>query len=218
MTFDVSFRPLCFACLVSTWYWALCVWWTSVRHKTHEGQRFCNNCCQGPAGIPGAPGAAGLPGRDGLNVKGDKGDPGTSAHTKKAAFTAIKTSSQTGNIGDVVTFQEVPTNINNHFNPATNLFTCQIAGTYVFSFAFGTHTSGGTNDIVIALVKNGNLVVAAHSRAADNSDFDHNSNLAILNLETGDQVWLQFTYYNGRTIYGNSYKYNTFSGYLLYED
>ena len=189
---------------------------TQTATQAQGSQHFCNNCCQGPAGIPGAPGAAGLPGRDGLNVKGDRGDPGTSAYTKKAAFMAVKTSSQTGNIGDVVTFQEVPTNINNHFNPATNLFTCQFPGTYVFSFAFGVLT-GSTNDIVIALVKNGNLVIAAHSRGVDNSDFGHNSNLAIVNLETGDHVWLQFTYYDGRTIYGNSYKYNTFSGYLLYE-
>ncbi|XP_072025573.1 uncharacterized protein [Amphiura filiformis] len=163
----------------------------------------------GPRGIIGDPGANGQPG-----LVGRKGDKGESGRSRKSAFTAIKTGSQSGNIGDVVTFQETPTNLNSDFSLETNKFTCQVAGTYVFMFAIGVHYS---TDPVIWLAKNGNRVLSGHARTGGNSDYDHTANSAILNLATGDQVWLQFAWANGRTIHSNSHKMTSFSGFLLYE-
>ena len=197
----------------------------------------------GRYGLRGEPGADGLPGQDGLRgetgepgtgIKGDKGDTGLgrqglpgepgmsgskgekgdSGHSRKSAFTAVKTSSQTGNGGDVVSFQETPTNINGHFSLATNKFTCQVPGTYFFTFSMGIHQPG---DLNIMLVKNGHLIVSAHTRTGGfDSDFDQTSSSAVLNLEMGDQVWLKFVR-DGNTIYSTFNRHSTFSGFLLYE-
>ena len=180
----------------------------------------CNACCQGPIGIPGVPGTAGVPGRDGISIKGDKGDPGEPAHERKSAFMAIKISYQTGNIGEVITFDKILTNVNNHFNPSTNLFTCHIPGTYVFMFSVGSYKDVAVH---VHLVKNGHHIVSAHSRSNydDNYDdnYDQNTNGAVLNLQVGDQIWLSFHSINNQQV--ASSKANTcttLSGYLLYEN
>ena len=170
---------------------------------------------QGPPGKVGPRGGSGDRGSEGRQGDtGLKGEKGESGHTRKSAFTAIKTGSQTGNIGDVVTFQETPTNINNHFSLQSNKFTCQVPGTYVFMFSIGVYYS---TDPVIWLVKNGNRVLSVHARTGGSSDYDHTSNSAILDLQVNDNVWLQFAVHGGRNIHSNSDRYSSFSGFLLYE-
>ena len=167
-----------------------------------DGQGTCCNCCRGPRGVAGP--------------KGDPGEPGTPAHTQKSAFSAIKTTSQTGDIGDIVTFQETSININNHFNLATNIFTCFVPGTYIFSFSIAKYTNG---DYFVQLMQNGNPMASAHSRSNYAESFEMGSNTVILNLVIGDQVWLAFYHVDGRTIYGSGYhRCTSFSGYLLYEN
>ena len=114
----------------------------------------------------------------------------------------------------MVTFHEAASNIGNHFNFATNQFTCEIPGTYVFTFNIGV-----LNDIeiMIVLVKNGLVIVNAHSRSNYSANFAQNTNTAILNLETGDKVWLQFHWYNGKRVYSDINRMTSFSGFLLYE-
>ena len=169
----------------------------------------------GPRGSIGPIGRQGLPGEPGLDgFKGEKGEAaGTeAAHTRKSAFTAVKTSSQSQGSGAVVTFQETPTNINGHFSLESNKFTCQIPGTYFFTFSLGIYQP---RDLNIHLVKNDNKIVAAHSRTGGiGNDFDMASNSAILNLEIGDQVWLKN---HATIIHSNSNKHGAFSGFLLYE-
>ena len=114
----------------------------------------------------------------------------------------------------MVTFQEAASNIDNHFNLATNQFTCHIPGTYVFTFTIGVHQN---IDIFIALVKNGQAILKAHSRSNYSNNYVQDTNIAILNLETGDQVWLQFTNYEGRKVHSDSNRQTSFSGFLLYE-
>ena len=183
---------------------------------------------EGPSGQRGPPGLQGLPGKTGPRgqgstgqpgLTGQKGDKGDSGRTRKSAFTAVKTGSQTGNIGDVVTFDEFPTNINNEFNPSINKFTCVVPGTYFFTYSIGI-AGQGTQEPVIALKKNNDYVVGAHSRtgSAVAGDYDHSSNSAILNLMEGDQVWLGFEWKNGLSIHSNRHKFTTFSGFLLYEN
>ena len=188
--------------------------------QSQDGGNSC--CCQGPSGIPGVPGTGGppgtpgTPGAPGLSVKGEKGDPGEPISTQKSAFTAIKTDSQTGNVGDVLTFQETETNINNHFNLATNMFTCQIPGTYVFMFGIAVYQN---NDPRIELVKNGTPIVTLHATISSNaSPFQQSSNSVILNLGVGDQMWLRFTGSNGHRVWSGGRKYSTFSGFLLYKN
>ncbi|XP_072045035.1 complement C1q tumor necrosis factor-related protein 4-like [Amphiura filiformis] len=190
---------------------------------------------KGDKGDSGA-GQIGLPGPQGL--RGEKGDQGLQGiglpgktgprgpigpvgiqncqcgQGRKSAFTAIKMNDQTGNINDVVTFQETSVNIDGHFSLQSNKFTCLFPGIYVFMFSMGAYTP---TDPVIWLVKNDNIVVSAHTRTTAAHDFDQTSNSAILNLETGDHVWLKFAIHNGRKLHSNSNRYSSFSGFLLYE-
>ena len=163
----------------------------------------CPNCCQGPPGIAGPP--------------GERGEVGPLAHTQKSAFTVTKSVTQGGQAGTIVTFDQIITNINNDFDVATNKFTCAFKGTYIFSFSIGKYSTG---DVFVNLMHSGNPIVSAHSRSNWVSNFDLNSNTAVLNLAVGDQVWLEFYHATTtRNAFGSElHKTTTFSGYLLYED
>ncbi len=163
----------------------------------------------GPVGIQGTAGPAGRTGQ-----KGQKGECGQG---QKSAFTAIKTGTQTGNLNDVVTFQETSANVNGDFDLATNKFTCAVPGTYLFTFSIAILNP---TDIWIRLVKIGNVILSAHTRTgAISNDFDMASNTAIMTLQIGDQVWLKFGHTSGtRRIYSSSGRYTTLTGFLLYEN
>ena len=163
----------------------------------------------GPKGSIGSIGRQGEPGLIGL-----KGEKGEAAHTRKSAFTAVKTNDQTGNANDVVTFQETTVNINNHFSLSSNKFICQIPGVYVFIFSMGVWKP---TDPFICLVKNNDLVVTGHTRTVGSDDYDQTGNSALLSLATGDQVWLKFDFRSGSKLHSNQRKYSSFSGFLLYE-
>ncbi|XP_072037607.1 uncharacterized protein [Amphiura filiformis] len=166
----------------------------------------------GPRGPMGPEGNQGIPGRAGtIGMKGEKGDCG---RCRKSAFTAVKMNAQTGNVDDVVTFQEITVNIDGHFSLQSNKFTCQIPGIYVFMFSMGVYRPTQPH---IMLVKNDNLVVTALAHTTTATDFDQTSNSAILNLEAGDQVWLKFGHQNGHKLHSHSYRFSSFSGFLLYE-
>ena len=183
-----------------------------------------SSCCveaiQGPpgeAGLPGSPGASGAPG-----LPGPRGRDGVCNYreTKKSAFTAIKTTSQTGNVGDVVTFDEIRTNVNNNFNGQTSKFTCQHPWTYFFTFVNGIHSYYRMEEPVISLLKNGEMILSTHSRTdnAITNDYDQSSNTAILNLAESDQVWLAFNWKDGTSIHSDDRRYTSFSGFFLYEN
>ena len=208
----------------------------SVSTQVQDGSSGTDICptLPGLPGLTGSPGASGPAGRDGRDafVKGDTGDVGSSgppgnqgepgmkgapATIRKSAFTAVKTSSQTGNSGNVVIFQETPTNINNHFSLNTNTFTCVYPGAYFFTCNIGLYMGETGNHIHIKLMKNGHMVVSVHARVGGiSNDVDMATNSAVMDLAVGDEVWLQFGRANATTVHSNSNKYTSFSGYLLY--
>ena len=162
-------------------------------------------CSMGCA--PGATGPAGPPGRDGRD-----------GGANRSAFTAVKNSTQTGILGDAVTFEESPTNINNHFDLATGKFTCVFPGIYVFTCNIGlfflNDGENENNDVHISIVKNGDVIATAHARVGGfEQDFDTASTSAVLELGAGDQVWLQFA--TGDKVYSNDLKLTSFTGYLI---
>ncbi|XP_072013978.1 complement C1q and tumor necrosis factor-related protein 9-like [Amphiura filiformis] len=163
----------------------------------------------GPKGMQGSPGLAGQPG-----PIGEKGSNGTAPEIRKSAFTVTKTSSQTilGASGEVLTFDTVETNIGNHYDSVTNKFTCHFPGLYVFTFTIAS--SHVSNNPWIALVKDGTQIVTATVIAANN--FQLSSNSAVLQLATGDRVWLAYpSDASTRTVFSDSNKYTTFAGFLL---
>ena len=172
----------------------------------------------GLRGLPGKMGPRGPVGSEGpIGPSSQKGQKGDSSHvllTRRSAFTAVKTNSQIGIVGEMVTFQEVPTNIGNHFSLSTNIFICQHPGTYIFMFSIGV---GAASDPIVLLVKNGNPVVGAGTRTDPESSLGQGTNSAILNLEVGDQVWLEFSNYDGRRVFSDRHRFTSFSGILFYD-
>ncbi len=179
-------------------------------------------CIPGQDGAPGQDGQKGEIGMSGLSIKGEKGDSGIkgekgdSVNIRRSAFTAVKTVGQTGRAGEVITFEGLPTNVNNAFDLTTSKFTCQIPGTYYFTFSFGASIGDQT---VISLLKDDQVIISAfaHTGTPD-QNYDHISNSAILNLLQGENVWLAFGWKGGATIASTRDRYCSFSGFLLYEN
>ena len=171
----------------------------------------------GPRGYQGLPGLNGDPGEEGM--KGQKGDTGVEPSRQKSVFSVAKTSSQSGNPGDILTFDMAHTNIGEDFSLSSNKFTCQIPGTYVFMFTITQYTEA--HHPVIELVKDGVGIARAVAMETDSSGHEwlQGSQSAVLQLAAGDQVWLQFKHFNTvEQVYSDNNKYTTFSGFLLYEE
>ncbi|CAL8276102.1 unnamed protein product [Boreogadus saida] len=59
--------------------------------------------------------------------------------------------------------------------------------------------------------------VRASAMAQDaDQNYDYASNTVILHLDVGDEVWVQLD--GGKVHGGNTNKYSTFSGFLIYPD
>ncbi|XP_072040737.1 complement C1q tumor necrosis factor-related protein 4-like [Amphiura filiformis] len=170
------------------------------------------NGSNGRPGSDGSPGPAGSPGSSGL--KGQKGEAGGQ---RRSAFSVVKTSPQTGNSGDTLTFDVIETNIGGHYSSSTHRFTCQIPGTYVFMFTIASVSS--SHDPHVYLMKDGSRKTLAIVRETDSggSIYLQASQGVVLQLDVGNQVWLQFGS-SGDAVHGYPNESTTFSGFLLYED
>ncbi|XP_072047608.1 uncharacterized protein [Amphiura filiformis] len=188
----------------------------------------------GPKGYTGAMGPIGRPGHMGVRGDlgergprgeggpqgrpGEKGSKGDIPQIQQSAFSVFKLHTQTGNINDVLGFDYAETNIGTNFNLDTDKFTCGIAGTYVFFFKiFSNHH---LYDPLIQLVRDDIGIASAsnlESSESSSSTIDRSSsNMAIVQLEVGNQVWLKFAHRGGERIYSDRYKHVSFSGFLLY--
>ena len=140
----------------------------------------------------------------------------SSTEVRKSAFSVFKTNQQMGSSGDVLTFQVEQTNVGSHYNMRTDKFTCQIAGTYVFMFTIASNYYN--YDPCIALVKDESSIAQTYIRNDGSNDhFLQHSNMAILQLVVGNQVWLRFGS-SEEQVYSNGDKYVSFSGFLLYAE
>ncbi len=176
----------------------------------------------GPKGAHGHPGVAGRTAIDGRpgppGPKGSKGDVSDMPQLQKSAFSVFKTSPQTGNANDVLTFDYEETNVGSDFNMATDKFTCEIPGTYVFMFSIFSNYNN--HDPAIDLVKDNARITRTYNYEPDGTSTNNHhlqSNTAIVQLAVGNQVWLKF-WNSGEQVYGGSRKVTSFSGFLLYPD
>ena len=167
----------------------------------------------GTMGIRGVDGVDGAEGRSG--PRGWKGQKGGIESIRRSAFSVGKTTRQVGNKGDTLTFDHIETNIGNHYR--SNIFNCQIAGTYVFMFTITS--SGSSQDPAVDLVKDGIAVARAIVMETDfgGSMILQSSQSVVLQLAVRNQVWLRFNS-NGERVHSESSKMTTFAGFLLYED
>ncbi|XP_078478417.1 complement C1q-like protein 3 [Lampetra planeri] len=176
---------------------------------------------RGPAGEPGPPGPAGPPGDRG--EPGPPGPPGANGPTgaisaatyntvPKIAFYAGLKKQHEGY--EVLKFDDVVTNLGNHYDPSTGKFTCSIPGIYFFVYHVLMRGGDGTS-MWADLCKNNQVRASAIAQDAD-QNYDYASNSVVLHLEPGDEIYIKLD--GGKAHGGNNNKYSTFSGFMLYAD
>ncbi|XP_075867787.1 caprin-2 isoform X2 [Nelusetta ayraudi] len=129
------------------------------------------------------------------------------------AFTASRTANfAPGNLDQPIVFDQLHSNLGEMYDAHIGRFTCPIGGTYVFMFHI---LKLAVNvPLYINLMRNDEVVVSGYANDGA-PDHETASNHAILPLFQGDQVWLRL---HRGAIYGSTWKYSTFSGFLLYQD
>ena len=129
-----------------------------------------------------------------------------------SAFFVSKTSDQHGEVGNILLFDTKRVNVGNEdFDVSSGIFTCRVRGLYSFNFNIAFIDSA----LVIQLTKDGEKICSVY-KTLQSGIRDILSNTAILQLEEGDRVWLEFQSSAG-TIHSNGWHYTTFSGVLLQE-
>ncbi|KAL7881905.1 hypothetical protein AOLI_G00087540 [Acnodon oligacanthus] len=188
---------------------------------------------KGEPGRPGKPGPRGPPGEPG--PPGPRGPPGDRGDSGKPGFTGITpgtTRSESGEVGsalgsikiafyvglknphegyEVLRFDDVVTNLGNHYDPTTGKFTCQVSGIYFFTYHVLMRGGDGTS-MWADLCKNGQVRASAIAQDAD-QNYDYASNSVVLHLDSGDEIYVKLD--GGKAHGGNNNKYSTFSGFIL---
>uniref|UniRef100_A0A3Q0S961 Otolin 1a n=1 Tax=Amphilophus citrinellus TaxID=61819 RepID=A0A3Q0S961_AMPCI len=171
----------------------------------------------GARGLPGGRGLAGLRGERGpkgaRGPRGPRGPPGQSAVQVRSAFSVgLFPSRSFPPPGLPVKFDKVFYNGEGHWDPGLNKFNVTYPGVYLFSY----HITVRNRPVRAALVVNGIRKLRTRD-SLYGQDIDQASNLALLQLTEGDQVWLE-TLRDWNGVYSSSEDDSTFSGFLLYPD
>lgn len=131
----------------------------------------------------------------------------------RVAFTASRTANfAPGNLDQPIVFDHLLTNLGEMYDGHIGRFTCPVNGTYFFSFSILKLAIN--MPLYINLMRNEEVMVSAYANDGA-PDHETASNQATLPLFQGDQVWLRL---HRGAIYGSTWNYSTFSGFLLYQD
>ncbi|KAG7463978.1 hypothetical protein MATL_G00182330 [Megalops atlanticus] len=182
---------------------------------------------RGPPGEPGPPGPRGPPGD-----KGESGRPGVpgfisgTARTETRDVSTAMLAQQSTKIAfyvglknphegyEVLKFDDIVTNLGNHYDPKTGKFVCPVSGIYFFTYHVLMRGGDGTS-MWADLYKNGQVRASAIAQDAD-QNYDYAGNSVVLHLDSGDDIYIKLD--GGKAHGGNNNKYSTFSGYILYPD
>ncbi|XP_073503668.1 complement C1q-like protein 2 isoform X2 [Phyllobates terribilis] len=171
----------------------------------------------GPRGPPGEPGPPGLRG-----APGEQGEPGRVGGSGAAVSPVLPGPRIAFYVGlksphegyELLKFDDVVTNVGNHYDPSTGKFTCQVPGIYYFTYHILMRGGDGTS-MWADLCKNGQVRASAIAQDAD-QNYDYASNSVVLHLDSGDEIYVKLD--GGKAHGGNNNKYSTFSGFILYPD
>ncbi|KAL0966259.1 hypothetical protein UPYG_G00293070 [Umbra pygmaea] len=166
----------------------------------------------GPPGKRGEPGLPGLPGTPGTNGATGAINAATYNTVPKIAFYAGLKKPHEGY--EVLKFDDVVTNLGNHYDPTTGKFTSSIPGIYFFVYHVLMRGGDGTS-MWADLCKNNQVRASAIAQDAD-QNYDYASNSVVLHLEPGDEIYIKLD--GGKAHGGNNNKYSTFSGFIVYAD
>ncbi|XP_072048158.1 uncharacterized protein [Amphiura filiformis] len=165
----------------------------------------------GPVGIAGPKGSRGHHGEMGVTGhRGDKGQKGEIGRSRVSAFSAVRINSFTSSrSGEALPFERVHTNVGDDFVATTGEFTCTIPGIYLFTYNIGTKTFPPRVQLMMNEVK-----INSVFRSKGSNDIV--SNTAVLQLDTGNVVWLKVVNH-GKIVFSTTELYTSFSGVLLHE-
>uniref|UniRef100_A0A8C5DK61 C1q domain-containing protein n=1 Tax=Gouania willdenowi TaxID=441366 RepID=A0A8C5DK61_GOUWI len=166
---------------------------------------------RGPPGEPGAPGPRGPPGERGEGKLGLLPADNNNNDYRIAFYVGLKNPHEGY---EVLKFDDVITNLGNHYDSSTGKFTCHVSGMYFFTYHVLMRGGDGTS-MWADLCKNGQVRASAIAQDAD-QNYDYASNSAVLHLDSGDEVYVKLD--GGKAHGGNNNKYSTFSGFILYPD
>ncbi|XP_056389619.1 complement C1q-like protein 2 isoform X2 [Hyla sarda] len=169
---------------------------------------------RGPPGEPGPPGPRGPP--------GERGEPGRGGGSGAAVSPVLPGPRIAFYVGlksphegyELLKFDDVVTNVGNHYDQSTGKFTCQVPGIYYFTYHILMRGGDGTS-MWADLCKNGQVRASAIAQDAD-QNYDYASNSVVLHLDSGDEIYVKLD--GGKAHGGNNNKYSTFSGFILYPD
>ncbi|KAJ8332119.1 hypothetical protein SKAU_G00429040 [Synaphobranchus kaupii] len=131
----------------------------------------------------------------------------------RVAFSAARTVNFTpGTLDQTIVFDLLHSNLGNTFDMHLGRFSCPVDGTYAFFFHILKLAINVP--LYVNLMRNDEVMVSAYANDGA-PDHETASNHAVLGLYQGDRIWLRL---HRGAIYGSSWKYSTFSGYLLYQD
>lgn len=163
----------------------------------------------GKMGYPGPNGPLGAPGAPGL--KGIKGNPGDINAQPRPAFSAVRRNPPTG--GNVVIFDLVITNEEGRYQSNSGRFVCAVPGYYYFSFQVVSKW-----DICLSIMssRRGQLPFSlGFCDINSKGTFQVLSGSTVLQLQQGDQVWIEKDPAKGR-IYQGSEADSVFNGFLIF--
>ncbi|KAF5901642.1 caprin-2-like isoform X2 [Clarias magur] len=131
----------------------------------------------------------------------------------RVAFSAARaTNLAPGTLDQPIAFDLLHSNLGSAFDAPSGHFSCPAAGTYVFFFHILKLAI--SVPLYVNLMRNDEVVASAYANDGA-PDHETASNHAVLPLRVGDHIWLRL---HRGAIYGSSWKYSTFSGFLLYPD
>lgn len=131
----------------------------------------------------------------------------------RVAFSAARTVNFTpGTLDQTIAFDLLHSNLGDTFDMHVGRFACPADGTYAFFFHILKLAINVP--LYVNLMRNEEVMVSAYANDGA-PDHETASNHAVLQLYQGDRIWLRL---HRGAIYGSSWKYSTFSGYLLYQD
>lgn len=131
----------------------------------------------------------------------------------RVAFSAARaTNLAPGTLDQPIAFDLLHSNLGGAFDASSGHFSCPAAGTYVFFFHILKLAI--SVPLYVNLMRNDEVVSSAYANDGA-PDHETASNHAVLPLRIGDHIWLRL---HRGAIYGSSWKYSTFSGFLLYPD
>ena len=118
-------------------------------------------------------------------------------------------------IGHTIKCDKVLINDGNAYSPYTGAFTVPETGVYFLTFhidAYSLH-----DETIVKLVVNNRNIVDADAKPGGVYGHQASGNSAIIQLNSGEKVWLEIYQVNDVQLYGSdAFRLTTFSGFMLY--